>query len=95
MAGFPSCPAQRAGSGSRQISPDACLLVGAASGLLPRKWDWLSALSPVRVSASLKQYGCTNQIFVNGVSWSVVDNYALGLWERIFGRRFSLSRSQR
>ena len=32
-----------------------------------------------------------NQIFVNGVSWSVVDNYALGLWERIFAVAFHVA----
>ena len=34
-----------------------------------------------------------NQIFVNGVSWSVVDNYALGLWERIFAVAFHIAAS--
>lgn len=32
-----------------------------------------------------------NQIFVNGVSWSVVDNYAMGLWERVFGVAFNIA----
>ena len=34
-----------------------------------------------------------NQIFVSGVSWSVVDNYALGLWERIFSVAFHIAAS--
>jgi drug/metabolite transporter (DMT)-like permease len=34
-----------------------------------------------------------NQIFAQGVSWSVVDNYALGLWERIFSVAFHIAAS--
>ena len=34
-----------------------------------------------------------NQIFASGVSWSVVDNYALGLWERIFSVAFNIAAS--
>jgi len=34
-----------------------------------------------------------NQMFAQGISWSVVDNYALGLWERVFTVAFHIAAS--
>jgi RsiW-degrading membrane proteinase PrsW (M82 family) len=34
-----------------------------------------------------------NQIFAQGISWSVVDNYALALWERVFAVAFYIATS--
>ena len=62
----------------RSLTPKAGLIIGAVSGA------GFGVFEAIWVH---------NQIFVNGVSWSVVDNYALGLWERIFAVAFHIAAS--
>ena len=62
----------------RSLTPKMGLIIGAVSG------------AGFGVFEAIWVY---NQIFVNGVSWSVVDNYALGLWERIFSVAFHIAAS--
>jgi RsiW-degrading membrane proteinase PrsW (M82 family) len=62
----------------RSLAPKMGLIIGAVSGA------GFGVFEAIWVH---------NQIFVNGVSWSVVDNYALGLWERIFAVAFHIAAS--
>ncbi len=62
----------------RTLTPKMGLLIGAVSGA------GFGVFEAIWVH---------NQIFVNGVSWSVIDNYALGLWERIFAVAFHIAAS--
>ena len=62
----------------RTLTPKMGLLIGAVSGA------GFGVFEAIWVR---------NQIFVNGVSWSVIDNYALGLWERIFAVAFHIAAS--
>ena len=62
----------------RSLTPKMGLIIGAVSGA------GFGVFEAIWVH---------NQIFVNGVSWSVVDNYALGLWERIFAVAFHIAAS--
>jgi RsiW-degrading membrane proteinase PrsW (M82 family) len=62
----------------RSLTPKMGLIIGAVSGA------GFGVFEAIWVH---------NQIFVNGVSWSVVDNYALGLWERVFAVAFHIAAS--
>ena len=62
----------------RSLTPKMGLIIGAVSGA------GFGVFEAIWVN---------NQIFVNGVSWSVVNNYALGLWERIFSVAFHIAAS--
>jgi RsiW-degrading membrane proteinase PrsW (M82 family) len=62
----------------RSLTPKMGLIIGAVSGA------GFGVFEAIWVH---------NQIFVYGVSWSVVDNYALGLWERIFSVAFHIAAS--
>jgi RsiW-degrading membrane proteinase PrsW (M82 family) len=62
----------------RSLTPKMGLIIGAVSGA------GFGVFEAIWVH---------NQIFVNGVSWSVVSDYRLGLWERVFAVAFHIAAS--
>jgi RsiW-degrading membrane proteinase PrsW (M82 family) len=62
----------------RSLTPKMGLIIGAVSGA------GFGVFEAIWVH---------NQIFVNGISWSVVNSYALGLWERVFTVAFHIAAS--